>query len=71
MAANEVALALSISNPKNAMSDGTIIIPPPMPNRPDSIPAIIPTTKIPISIFFYFKPFIAKVIELIDLSDYI
>ena len=45
MAASEVALALSIPMPKNAISEGTIIIPPPIPNKPDIMPAQIPSNK--------------------------
>ena len=54
MAAKDVALASSIFIPKIAISVGTITIPPPIPNKPDIMPAKTPTIKIPISIPAFF-----------------
>lgn len=43
MAANDVAAAWRCVNPTST-SAGTITVPPPMPNSPDSSPAATPTT---------------------------
>lgn len=42
IAAREVPTALEGANFKNAMSIGTMMIPPPIPNNPARIPAIEP-----------------------------
>lgn len=53
MAVRDIALASKIFIPKNRIMDGTIKIPPPMPNSPDKIPVRIPSTTNPISIIFF------------------
>jgi len=40
-------LATKMSKPKITINEGTITIPPPMPNNPDKIPAAIPRIKNP------------------------
>lgn len=48
IAARDVPTALEVENFKNAMSIGTMMIPPPIPNKPARTPAIEPTRS-PIS----------------------
>jgi len=50
MAANDVAFASRMFIPKITMSEGTNTIPPPIPNRPDKMPTMIPKINNPISI---------------------
>ena len=50
MAASDVAFASRIFIPKITMSEGTNTIPPPIPNRPDKMPTMIPKINNPISI---------------------
>lgn len=50
MAANDVAFASRMFIPKITMSEGTNMIPPPIPNRPDKILTMIPKINNPIFI---------------------